>query len=80
MKTRTFIAVVVALLVTVGILTAGWIGSNAQSAAYAGRLENSYQKSFSGLVTNVNTIEIYMSKALVTVDNGKKQELYQIQF
>lgn len=77
MKTRTFIAVVVALLVTVGILTAGWIGSNAQSAAYAGRLENSYQKSFSGLVTNVNTIEIYMSKALVTVDNGKKQELYQ---
>lgn len=77
MKTRTFIAVVVALLVTVGVLTAGWIGSNAQSAAYASRLENSYQKSFSGLITNINTIEIYLSKALVTVDNGKKQELYQ---
>ena len=77
MKTRTFIAVVVALLVTVGILTVGWIGSNAQSAAYASRLENSYQKSFSGLVTNINTIEIYLSKALVTVDNKKKQELYQ---
>lgn len=77
MKTRTFIAVVVALLVTVGVLTAGWIGSNAQSAAYASRLENGYQKSFSGLVTNINTIEIYLSKALVTVDNGKKQELYQ---
>lgn len=77
MKTRTFIAVVIALLVTTGILAAGWIGSNAQSAAYAGRLESGYQKSFSGLVTNINTIEIYLSKALVTVDNGKKQELYQ---
>lgn len=77
MKTRTFIAVVVALVVTVGVLTVGWIGSNAQIANYAGQLESNYQKSFSELVTNVNTIEIQLSKALVTVDNNKKQELYQ---
>ena len=77
MKTRTFIAVIVALLVTTGVLTAGWIGSRAQTASYAGKLESSYQKSFSGLVTNINTIEIYMSKALVCVDDNKKQQLYQ---
>ena len=77
MKTRTFIAVIVALVVTVGVLAVGWIGSNAQISNYAGQLESNYQKSFSELVTNVNTIEIYLSKALVTVDDNKKQELYQ---
>ena len=77
MKTRTFIAIIVALVVTSGVLAVGWIGSNAQMSSYAGKLESSYQKSFSELITNVNTIEIDMSKALVTVDNDKKQELYQ---
>ena len=77
MKTRTFIAIIVALVVTVGVLAVGWIGSNNLQASYAGRLESNYQKSFSELITNVNTIEIYMSKALVTADNNKKQELYQ---
>lgn len=77
MKTRTFIAIIVALIVTSGVLAAGWIGSNAQISNYAGKLESSYQKSFSELITNVNTIEIDMSKALVTMDNDKKQELYQ---
>ncbi len=77
MKTRTFIAVIIALAVTAGILAVGWIGSNNQYAAVSGKLESTYQKSFSELVTNVNTIEIYLSKALVTVDNDKQQELYQ---
>ena len=76
-RTRTFVAVIVALVVTIGVLTVGWVGSNARLSTYAGMLENNYQKSFSELVTNVNTIEIYMSKALVSVDNNKKQELYQ---
>lgn len=76
-KTRTFVAVIVALLVFSGVLAAGWIGSNNQANLYAGRLENTYQKSFSELVTNINSIEITMSKALISVDNEKKQQLYQ---
>ena len=76
-KTRTFLAVIVALLVFCGILAVGWIGSNNQMSAYAGRLESTYQKSFSELITNVNSIEITMSKALVSLDNEKKQQLYQ---
>lgn len=76
-RTRIFVAVIVALLVFSGVLAAGWIGSNNQAAMYAGRLENTYQKSFSELITNINSIEITMSKALVSVDNEKKQQLYQ---
>lgn len=76
-KSRVFIAIIVALVVTCGVLTAGWIGSNSQSNMYASKLEGGYQKAFSGLVTNINDIEINMSKALVSVDDDKKQELYQ---
>ncbi len=77
MKTRTFIAVVIALVVTVGVLAFGWIGSNSQYATVSGQLESNYQKSFSELVTNINTIEIYMSKALITMESQKQQEQYQ---
>ena len=76
-KTRTFVAVIIALLVFSGVLAAGWIGSKNQAASYAGRLESTYQKSFSELVTNVNSIEITLSKALISVDTEKKQQLYQ---
>ena len=76
-KTRTFIAFIVTLLVVSGVLAVGWIGSNNQAAAYAGKLESTYQKSFSELITNVNSIEITMSKALVSVDTEKQQQLYQ---
>lgn len=76
-KTRTFVAVIIALLVFCGVLTAGWIGSSNQAVAYAGRLESTYQKSFSELVTNVNSIEITLSKALVSIDREKQQQLYQ---
>lgn len=76
-KSRVFIAIIVALVVTCGVLTVGWIGSNSQSNMYASKLEGGYQKAFSGLVTNINDIEINMSKALVSVDDDKKQELYQ---
>ena len=76
-KTRTLVAVIIALLVFSGVLAAGWIGSNNQAAAYAGRLESTYQKSFSELITNVNSVEITLSKALVSVDTEKQQQLYQ---
>lgn len=76
-RTRTLVAIIVALLVFSGVLAIGWIGSNNQAAMYAGRLENTYQKSFSELVTNINSIEITISKALISVDNEKKQQLYQ---
>jgi germination protein YpeB len=76
-KTRTFVAVIIALLVFSGVLAAGWIGSKNQAASYAGRLESTYQKSFSELITNVNSIEITLSKALISVDTEKKQQLYQ---
>ena len=76
-KTRTYIAIIVALLVFCGVLAVGWIGSNNQMASLSGRLESTYQKSFSELVTNINSIEITMSKALVSVDKEKQQQLYQ---
>lgn len=79
-KTRTYIAVIVALIVVAGVLALGWINSNTTLntyAGYAGQLENSYQKSFSELVNNINNIEVNLSKALITQDNVKKQELYQ---
>ncbi|MBO7508639.1 MAG: germination protein YpeB [Clostridia bacterium] len=77
MKRRTVVAFIIALVITCGVLAVGWVGSNAQMMGYAGRLESTYQKSFSELVTNINSIEIYLSKALITVDSSKKQELYQ---
>ena len=76
-KSRKYVALIVALLVFCGVLAAGWIGSNNQASAYAGRLESTYQKSFSELITNINSIEITMSKALVSVDTEKQQQLYQ---
>src|SRR5574344_947810 len=76
-KTRTFVAVIVALVVMSGVLAVGWIGSRNQSLSYASLLESNYQKSFSELVTNINSIEINLSKALVTVDDSVKQTLYQ---
>lgn len=76
-KTRTFVAVIVALAVLCGVLAIGWIASNNQSLAYAGRLESGYQKSFSELITNVNSIEVNLSKALISSDDSKKQEIYQ---
>ena len=76
-KTRTVIALIITLVITCGVLAVGWIGSNSQAATYAGQLESNYQKSFSELITNINSIEITMSKALVSVDDNKKQELYQ---
>ena len=79
-KTRTFIAVIIALGITATVLAVGWIGSSSQLStysAYAGQLENSYQKSFSELVTNINNVEVNLSKALISKDNTKKKELYQ---
>lgn len=79
-KTRTFIAVIIALGITATVLAVGWIGSSSQLStysAYAGQLENSYQKSFSELVTNINNVEVNLSKALISKDNIKKKELYQ---
>lgn len=76
-KTRTFVAVVIALIVTCGVLAVGWIGSRNQINSYAGALESGYQKSFSELVSNINDVEVTLSKAMVSTNNSKRQENYQ---
>ena len=76
-KTRTLIAIIVALVVTAGVLAVGWIGSRNTMNAYAGQLESSYQKSFSELIDGVNNVEVNLSKAILTQDDTKKQQLYQ---
>ncbi|MGN1212801.1 MAG: PepSY1/2 domain-containing protein [Christensenellales bacterium] len=76
-KTRTLIAIIVALVVTAGVLAVGWIGSRNTMNAYAGQLESSYQKSFSELIDGVNNVEVNLSKAILTQDDAKKQQLYQ---
>jgi germination protein YpeB len=77
MKTRVFVAVIVALVVATGVLAVGWIGSQQTMNVYAGQLESTYQRAFSELVNNVNNVEINLSKAIISQDNKKKQELYQ---
>lgn len=76
-KTRTFVAVIIALLITIGVLAFGWIASRNTATAYAGQLESTYQKSFSELVDNINNVEVNLSKAILSQDNVKKQQLYQ---
>lgn len=76
-KTRTFVAIIVALVVTIGVLAAGWIGSQKTSNAYAGQLESNYQKSFSELIDNVNNVEVNLSKAILSQDDERRQQLYQ---
>ena len=76
-RTRTFVAVVVALVVTCGVLAVGWVGSARQRDAYVSTLESNYQRSFGELVSNVNDVEITLSKALVSKDVQKQQECYQ---
>lgn len=76
-KTRTFVAFIIALVITSGVLAVGWIGSNARVSTYAGQLEDGYQKSFGELVSNINNVEVNLSKAIISTDELKKQELYQ---
>lgn len=76
-KTRTFVAVIIALVVTCGVLAIGWMGSVREKNAYVGTLESNYQRSFGELVANVNDVEITLSKALVSKDTQKQQECYQ---
>lgn len=76
-RTRTFVAAIIALVVTCGILAIGWAGSARERDAYVGTLESNYQRSFGELVSNVNDVEITLSKALVSKDTQKQQECYQ---
>lgn len=76
-KTRTFVAIIIALVVAIAIMAIGWIGSRNTMSAYATQLESTYQRSFSELVNNINSIELNLSKALISQDKTKQQELYQ---
>lgn len=76
-RTRTFVAVIIALAITCGVLAIGWVGSARERDAYVGTLESNYQRSFGELVSNVNDVEITLSKALVSKDVQKQQQCYQ---
>lgn len=75
-RTRSFVAAIVVLGLIVGVLTFGYIGSTVAMASYSTQLENVYQRSFYELLTDVNNIEVNLSKALISTGNGSRQKIY----
>ncbi len=74
-KFRAFIAVFVVLILAIGVLAFGLIGNYNTANNYAVQLEGVYQRSFYELLSNVNNMEVNLSKALVSSD---RQNLYNI--
>lgn len=75
-KTRKFIAVIVVLAVISGVLTVGYIGSTVAMTNYATQLENNYQRSVYELMTDVNSIETNLAKAVVSTGLTTRQKLF----
>lgn len=75
-KVRGYIAVIVVLAVVAGVLTIGYIGSNATLSAYSTQLENNYQRSVYELIDDVNSIESNLSKASISYGGETKQKLF----
>ena len=76
MKGRQVIAVVVVFVILVGLLTVGFITSTNSLANVSGQLQNVYERSFYELVSNVNDIEVTLSKCLVSNDNSQQKKLF----
>lgn len=74
---KGFIITIAILVVVCSALTIGIITTSATLSQYAMRIENMYQKSFSELVTNVNNIEVDLSKILVSSGLSTKEKLYE---
>ena len=71
-----FIATIIALVTLCSVLTIGFINTLASANQYSYKLENLYQKSFSELITNVNNIEVDLSKIIASTGVNTRQKLY----
>ena len=74
---KGFIITIAILVAVCSALTIGVITTSATLSQYAMRVQNMYQKSFSELVTNVNNIEVDLSKILVSNGSSTKEKLYE---
>ena len=69
------VAIISLVAIICGLLIA-FISTSTVASAYAMQLENVYQKSFSELVTNINNIEVDLSKILVSSGTKTRGDLY----
>ena len=71
-----FIATIIALVTLSCVLTIGLINTLTSVGTYSYKLENMYQKSFSELITNVNNIEVDLSKIIASTGTSTREKLY----
>lgn len=75
-KGRQVVAVVVVFVILVGLLTVGFISSTNSLANVSGQLQSAYERSFYELVSNVNDIEVTLSKCLISNDKTQQEKLF----
>ena len=75
-KIRGFVAAIVVLVVVSGVLAVGYISSTTASVNYATQLENNYQRSMYELMSDINSIENNLSKAIVSTGTETRQKLF----
>ena len=76
MKSRQVIAIVVVFVILVGLLTVGFVTTTNNLANVSGSLESVYQRNFYELLSNVNDIEVTLSKGLVSNDKTQQTKLF----
>ncbi len=76
MKTRQVIALVVVFAILTGLLTVGFVTTTNNLANVSGNLESVYTRNFYELVSNINDIEVSLSKSLVSQDSTMQKKLF----
>lgn len=74
--TTGFIVTIILLVTLSSALTIGLINTLSSMGTYSYKLENLYQKSFSELITNVNNIEVDLSKIIASTGISTREKLY----
>lgn len=75
-RTRGFVAAIIVLAIVSGVLAVGYIGSMTTLNTYATQLENGYQRSVYELISQVNSIENNLSKAIVSTGTSSREKLF----
>lgn len=76
MKTRQIVAMVVVFVIMIGLLTVGFVSTTNNLANVTGSLENAYQRNFFELVSDVNDIEVTLSKSIISNDKTQEKKLF----
>lgn len=75
-KLFSTIAFITVIILIAGVLTIGYVSNTNMMNGYATQLEGVYQRSVFELITNINDIEVDLSKILISTGIKNKQELY----